>query len=62
MEKIKLIALRTTYYGRTIAAGETFEATPSHANLMVKCKAARLADEQPPKRNEYKRRDMRAER
>lgn len=63
MNKRKLIALRNTYYGRNITAGQSFEATPSHANLMVKCKAARYAeDATESEKRTYKRRDMKAER
>jgi hypothetical protein len=71
---MQLIAKRLPYYGlppRRLKPGDTFEATPKHAKLLVQLGLAaesittefdetELA-EPPPKKRTYKRRDLQAE-
>ena len=68
----KLIAEKAVFYaGRTRLKGEVFQATPSHAALLLKTRQVRVHDEpaaaaveQPAAtrpRRQYRRRDMRAE-
>lgn len=59
-----MVALRNMYYGRDVKAGESFDVSPEHVNLLTKTKSAKAGDpedsEGPDKKLRYSRRDMRA--
>lgn len=63
----KLIAQKSFFYGgRTLRKGEAFDATPAHAEMLLRTRQATAQEvEAAPTvtkpRRQYRRRDMRAE-